>query len=263
MTSVRRGVLQPDPKLDAFCIEQVEECWWCGERATTEEHRIKASTLRRVGRDETGTVDARNVFKKSSDFEGELRTLRKGAQVRWKKNLCASCNNAKSQPFDRAYDTFEDFLVGQFVEIAIEGCIDWAQIYGKDWELGAKNLARFFGKQLGCMLSTYNLPTPPGLQVFLDGAADIPAIRFSMFINADVVSKMIQHPENDWSMFIGLGEAPAYETVGRFSGVDYSFHIGYLNFLVEWREEETFDSWWKWGVVDLPRYSFNVQEEDE
>lgn len=263
MTSVRRGVLQPDPALDSFRVVRGEKCWWCGELATTEEHRIKASTLRRVGRDERGAVDARNVFKKSSDYEGALRTLRKGPQVRWNKNLCARCNNSKSQPFDRAYDAFEEFLVGHFIEIAIEGRIDWAQIYGGDWELEAINLGRYFGKQLGCMLSTYSLPIPPGLQEFLDGVAEIPATQFSMYINADVVGEMVQHPEVDWSTLVGLGEAPAYETAGRFSGTDYSFYVGYLNFLVEWREEEVFDSWWKWDVVELPRYSSKVQDVDE
>ena len=62
-------------------------------------------------RDARGKVEPSNVFKKSPDFEGTLRSIKKGAQVRWRRNLCANCNNAKSQSFDLACAVFEAFLV--------------------------------------------------------------------------------------------------------------------------------------------------------
>lgn len=258
MSSARRGrgVLEPDPKLDGFRLSADDRCWWCGDRATTEEHRIKASTLRRVGRAEDGTTEPGSVFKKSSDYEGALRTIRKGAQVRWRRNLCADCNNSKSQPFDNAYDDFEAFLVEHFNEIAEWERLDWRNVYGNEWRTGAADLARYFAKQLACMLSTYDLPIPEDLVLFLDGADRCSSVCFMLVINPRVIELMhSEGAEVDMSTFVGLLRAPAYQTAGEFTGVDYGYHIGYLNFLVQWREGQDFSSWFEHQSIDLPRFS--------
>lgn len=251
---MRRGVLEPDPALDGFRIPGTNHCWWCGDVATTEEHRIKASTLRRVARAEDGTAEPSNVFKMSSDYQRSLQTLKKGPQVRWRRNMCASCNNSRSQAFDRSYDVFEAFLVARFDVMASWSRLDWKDVYGKDWRSGSKDLARYFAKQLGCMLATYDLPIPDDIRQFLNGAARCPSVCFELAINPGVAKFMrSEGAGTDMSTFVGLLEAPAYRTGESFSGMDYGYYIGYLNFLVQWRESRTFSSWFDHRTCRLSR----------
>lgn len=253
---IRRGVLEPDPALDGFRVSATDRCWWCGDVATTEEHRIKASTLRRVGRAEDGTTKPSNVFKMSSDYQRSLQTLKKGAQVRWRRNMCANCNNSRSQAFDRAYDVFEAFLVSRFDVMADWTRFDWKDVYGNDWRIGSRDLARYFAKQLGCMLATYDLPVPNDIRRFLDGAARCPSVCFKLAIDPGVVTFMrAEGADTDMSKFVGLLEAPAYRTGQSFSGVDYGYHIGYLNFLAHWREGRAFSSWFAHRTCKLSQFA--------
>lgn len=249
----RQGVLEPDPALSAFRLPRSESCWWCGDAATTEEHRIKASTLRRVARADNGTAEPGNVFKKSSDYEGPLRTLNKGSQVRWRRNLCANCNNSRSQPFDRAYDVFETFIVSRFRTLAEQPNLDWRDVYGDDWRAGATALGRYFAKQLGCMLATYDLPVPEDLRRFVSGADRCPSVCFALAIEPRVVALLRSGDSGgDLSNFVGLLNAPAYRSGDSLTGIDYGYHIGYLNFIVCWREGAQFASWFDNYVCELP-----------
>lgn len=253
----RRGPMGMDPALDAFRLPASDSCWWCGAPATTEEHRIKHSTLRRVALDGNGKINPRSVFKKSPDFEGVLHSIKKGAQVRWRKNLCADCNNARSQPFDLAYDTFEEFLVNHADVMMRWERLDWSAVYGLAWQEGARDLARYFGKQIGCMLATQRLPVPQELIGFLDGAARCPSVRFSVAINwrgGDAHKVMRRHGfENGMSTFVGLLDSIAYANKGGLTGVDYGYHIGYVWLVGEWRDASDETSWFERPTTDLFR----------
>ena len=261
MSNERRrvGTLELNPALEHLRVPASDRCWWCGDVATTEEHRIKASTLRRVARSEDGTVTPGNVFKKSSDYEATLRSLSKGTQIRWRKNLCGNCNSSKSQPFDRAHDEFEAFLVEHIDEISAWERLDWQSVYGSEWQEKARNLARYFGKQLGCMLATHQLPVPAELVGFLNGADRCPSTCFMLYVNPRAVDAHKQMrgdgSKDGLSGFVGLLESTAYQTEGVFSGVDYGYHIGYLWFIAQWRAGADAASWFEYQMIDLPRVS--------
>lgn len=253
----RIGVFDQNPALEHLQVPTSDLCWWCGDLATTEEHRIKATTLRRVARSDDGTVVPSNVHKKSSDFDGQLQSLNKGIQIRWPKNLCANCNNAKSQPFDHAYDHFEAFLVEHFEEMCDWEQLEWRAVYGAAWNAPARNLARYFGKQLGCMLASYQLPVPNELIDFLDGAERCPSVAFMLFVNPRAVGAhrvmRKERPEDGLSTFVGLVEAQAYQTGNVFTGIDYIFHIGYLWFTARWRAGTDSNSWFEYPEISLPK----------
>lgn len=245
-----------DPALDAFRLTPTDRCWWCGDKATTEEHRFKHSTLRRVGRADTGVVDPQSVFKKSDDFEGPLRSLNKGSQVRWRKNLCARCNNQRSQPFDIAYDVFEAFVTGRGDELMSWKRLAWQDVYGPQWQPGARDLGRYFGKQIGCMLASQRLPVPDDLIEFLNGAERCPSVCFMINLNwrAGDAHRMLRRqgsPEGI-TTFVGLLQSVAYQTDGRFSGVTYGYHIGYVWLVAEWLEDSNRTSWWEFPEIDMP-----------
>ena len=253
------GTLELNPALEHLQVPASDRCWWCGDIATTEEHRFKASTLRRVARMGDGTVAPGNVFKSSSDYEATLRSLKKGTQIRWRKNLCGNCNSSKSQPFDRAYDDFEAFLVENINMMSGWEQLDWQTVYGSDWQEKARNLARYFGKQLGCMLATYQLRVPIELIEFLDGADRCPPTCFALFVNPRAVDAHLQMLgdgfEGGLAGFVGLLDSTAYQTEGVFSGIDYGYHIGYLWFIAQWRAGADVVSWFEYQVTDLPRLS--------
>ncbi|RMB58711.1 hypothetical protein EAX62_11260 [Tessaracoccus antarcticus] len=244
------------PALDPYRLPPSERCWWCDDKATTEEHRFKLSTLRRVARADTGQEDPRTVFKKSDDWEGLLRSIRKGAQVRWRKNMCAKCNNQRSQPFDLAYDTMEAFIVTHADDMMKWSRLSWADVYGAQWQQGAADLARYFGKQLGCMLATQRLPVPAELIGFLNGAKRCPPIAFMILRNwraGDMHRTMLRDGFDDGiTNFVGLLPATAYSREERFSAVDYVYHIGYVWFCVNWTEETDRSSWWEHDTIDMP-----------
>lgn len=245
-----------DPVLDPLRLPPSGRCWWCGDPATTEEHRFKLSTLRRVARADTGKEDPRTVFKKSDDWEGPLRSIKKGGQVRWRKNMCAKCNNQRSQPFDTAYDTMESFIVAHAGEMMRWREFKWTDVYGAEWQRGSGDLARYFGKQLGCMLATQRLPVPPDLIEFLNGAKRCPPVSFTLARNwraGHMHRVMIRDGfEGGITHFVGLLPATAYSRGGRFAGVEYVYHIGYVWFCVNWMEGTDRSSWWEYAHVNMP-----------
>jgi hypothetical protein len=78
--------------------------------ADSREHRHKASDLRReFGRAE---YQARDVILARSDGRPEELLRGPNASVaKFSNNFCARCNNERSQPFDRAYDTFIEWFL--------------------------------------------------------------------------------------------------------------------------------------------------------
>lgn len=252
-----------NPAFDPWRLPPSDRCWWCGAPATSEEHRIKHSTLRRVARNDDGTVDAANVFKKSDDYEGLLRSIRKGSQVRWRKNLCSHCNNARSQPFDLAYDKFEDFLVDHADLVMRWEKLRWTDVYGPSGQDGARNLARYFGKQLGCMLASQRLPVPTELVAFLDGAESCPSIGFRTCRNwrgAYAHRRMRRHGHEGLTTFVGLLDSEGYARDGRFSGVSYGYHIGYVWVLADWREGTVQQSWFQQPSAEFPLVNGSLRD---
>ena len=77
-----------------------DSCWWCGAQSPlSAEHKFKRTDLRRVRGDDEGKLSWLG-----SGQVREIRSDKKSGLVRFGKSLCRSCNDARSQPFDRAYD---------------------------------------------------------------------------------------------------------------------------------------------------------------
>lgn len=258
----RRAAMVPDPRIEEFRIPESDCCWWCGDLAATQEHRIKHSTIRRVANSTPGGGRPSDVYKVSDDYRGVLRSLKKGSQVKWRKNLCADCNNSRSQPFDRAYDVMEAFIVEYADELMRWPRLTWSDVYGEDWQAGAANLARYFGKQLGCMLADQRLPVPTELIAFLNGADRCPSVAFMIFRNwkAGSAHRMMRRDgfTEGITTFVGLLPSSLRHQDGRLIGVDFGYHIGYVWFCAQWWEDTDRSSWWEHPVIDLPLLNANA-----
>ena len=135
--------------------------------------------------------------------------------------------------------------------------LDWSAVYGSEWQAGATDLARYFGKQIGCMLTGQDLPVPGDLVAFLDGAARCRSVCFMLFRNwrgvtADRTMRRHGAVEDGLMSFIGLLPSTAYTTEGLFSGVDYGYHFGYIWVQAQWLKNSDRSSWFEHESIDLP-----------
>jgi hypothetical protein len=259
----RRGPLARDPALDAWRHPPSDRCWWCGDKATTEEHRFKHSTLRRIATKD-GTIDPRNLFKKADDYEGLLRSISKGSQVRWRKNLCAPCNNTRSQPFDSAYDRFEAFVMQYADDLGRWHRLDWTTVYGEEWEEGARDLARYFAKQFGCMLAGQDLDVPQDVVDFVNGADRCPSVAFMIYLNWRGIDGHRMMRRHGWdeglTSFIGLLGSHAWANGELLTRIDYGYHIGYVWILLDWTRDSDRSSWFEHPSIELPRLNARVRD---
>lgn len=151
---------------------QPQPCWWCGAWATTAEHRIKRSDLTR----EFGKGPYRGDSTLVRFSGGDRREIQgPGSQAfKFERSLCAACNNARSQAFDRAYETFGEFAFAHEDEILRDRRLLLPDVFGTNWGEPALDLMRYVAKHAGCRITDLaaQYPATPSLDSlrrFLDG----------------------------------------------------------------------------------------------
>jgi hypothetical protein len=90
-------------------MEPKTYCWICNKIADSAEHRIKKSDL--VSLHGSGSYKGENALflvreGKQTPIQGPNSKV-----VKYRKNLCSTCNNSYTQPFDKAYECFVDYLL--------------------------------------------------------------------------------------------------------------------------------------------------------
>jgi hypothetical protein len=136
-----------------------EVCWICGMPSETGEHRIKKSDLvERFGKGPYRGDGALVHVKEGCvrDVQGPDSKL-----VKYEKNLCADCNNTLTQPFDKAYEEFIPWVMGNEAEVLKRRVIDFEAVYGADWANRQRDLFKFFTKCFGCRLDEADRAVPP------------------------------------------------------------------------------------------------------
>ncbi|MFD8730495.1 hypothetical protein [Streptomyces sp. NPDC059611] len=74
--------------------------------------------------------------------------------------LCSNCNNAESQPFDLAYETFASFLHQNAEAVVRSERFRLSQIYGKGWRNLRVDLCKYFVKNICCRLAEDGIQVP-------------------------------------------------------------------------------------------------------
>lgn len=233
-----------EPALDKFRHNPTNLCWWCGDVATSAEHRFKRTTLKRIATSSDGTIAPQNVFKISSDYQAPLKSIDKGAQIRWPANLCGKCNNATSQPYDKAYEAFEQYVVDHHDEISRKSRLKWSDVYGKDYCDQPRDLARYFAKQLGCMLATQRLRVPGKMIDFLNGAEQCPSIGFTLGVSTKATRLRNLLSVEDALNIAGIRNVQSYTQEGVFAALVFPYQIGDIHVQVEWCEGAQLPAWY-------------------
>lgn len=145
------------------------ECWICGDDAGAGEHLVKASDLRKY----FGPVSQKiPLFFHTS----QLRNVRLGstnaARLKSKALICNRCNSSLTQPYDRAWDRFSDFIQRRFLPSPNLGYVDLGSIFPRHSKRAAIHLQLYFVKLFGCRIIEENIPidTRPFAKSLLDAS---------------------------------------------------------------------------------------------
>lgn len=174
-------------------------CWICGNPADSGEHKIKKSLLiKTLGR---GPYIGANAISHIKDGKEEILQGPKSDRLKFMNTICAECNNKRTQRFDLAYDRFFNFFYENKEEIIKFRVIDFAKVYGDDWEIEQRRLFKYFVKLFGCDLAESNMLIPDDLRNLLDEKRFLTKLRITFAINEDKV--LIG---NELDGLLGIGE---------------------------------------------------------
>lgn len=195
-----RQTLPQDPQVRKVRCPQLDGiCWICGAQANSREHKIKKSDLRSAygsgsyhGDDSPVYVQNRRI----SRVQGAGSKL-----VKYKKSICANCNNSRTQPHDIAYDQFVTWLAENELEVLRSHTLDLRDVFGEDYEEGQLNLFRYFAKSFGCRLVYSGAAVPIHLSAFVLGDAEMTQLSIAFSINSEVLSMDREH----WDGFFRKG----------------------------------------------------------
>lgn len=159
-------------------------CWICRSPADSSEHRFKRSDLvRRYGRS-WSSRDRPFILRGDGNpqrSQGPNDRLNK-----YEKTLCQPCNNARTQPFDRSYEIFSDWVFHEAGTLYRCGKLDFRKIYGRpNFAREVINLLRYFAKCLGCRLADAGVRPPSKLKSLLTsvGLSTSSPLRITFGIN--------------------------------------------------------------------------------
>lgn len=123
------------------------KCWICGDNAMTREHRTKRSDLRDV----FGTpTQAEPLYLHNAKTRNRpIRSL--NAKVLKSPSLiCASCNNTRTQPHDRAWERMSKSLRTRIQANALGAVVRANRIFQRDTAREMRNVHLYFVKLFGC-----------------------------------------------------------------------------------------------------------------
>lgn len=223
------------PYLDHLKTDRQGTCWWCGGIADSREHKFKRSDLERMGSANSGLM-----WGGEGRHPSRIRSITKSNAVRFGRILCANCNNARSQRFDRAYQQYSDYVYENLRVLWRRTFLSMPEIFGSDWPAQQLDLARYFGKFLGCYLADEGFPPPRYLVPFLNGAPTVPDVGMYFIRDQGLWMAYKDLKRRRGIEQNGLWISPGYGYTNadndRLTGYRGAYRIGYVGVLLEWHE---------------------------
>lgn len=166
-------------------LKNKAQCWMCGSPADSAEHKFKKADL------------VRAHGKGSYKGDGALAHIVAGSQkliqgsnssaLKYSKSLCGNCNNAKSQPWDRAYDRLIDWVLGNEEDVLKKRFIDFGRVFGTNFEDDQRSLYKYYAKSFGCRLVDAGHAVPADVLQLFDMQHFETALRITFSVNEDVL----------------------------------------------------------------------------
>jgi hypothetical protein len=211
-------------------------CWWCSNIAQTQEHKYKKSDLIR----EFGSGEYSGDRALVRVITGDQRQIRgpKSQEVKFQKNMCAPCNNHRSQNFDLSYDLFAEYLRKKEKFIYQSGKIDLLEVYGQNWKEKSYDLLRYFVKHICCRLAEANVYIAQEIIDFLDGNDELPYILFTFEIREDIYALTLHPTDPVGGLWLGDMNCMKSQSTGLLSKI--SSHYGYRWFRVNYEYDANY-----------------------
>lgn len=125
------------------------DCWICGDVADSEEHKFKASDIKRFHGKKADAYYVSGEAIKINSY--------KDKNLKFPRVICTHCNNTRTRPHDDAYDIFTAFCYNNYLKILEFSNLNWEAIYGRNWEVEKMNLYRYYAKHAGCKIVSSNI----------------------------------------------------------------------------------------------------------
>lgn len=202
-----------------------QECWICGAKADSAEHRLKKSDLLRAYgcgpyKGTTGPYH----------FREDNATLIQGPgsrAIKYSHSLCQHCNTTYTQPFDSAYDRFIDWIMKNEEVVLHRRFVDFHEVYGNCWENTQRDLYKYFAKSFGCRLVDAGTKVPPDIVNLLDEDRFRTMLRLTVAVNEDILLM----PSRDRDRFIGkdgLISWASRQTPSLPNGFTWNEHVSWV-----------------------------------
>lgn len=221
-------------ELDPYKVPALTTCWWCGSSdALTREHKFKKSDLVRMW-----DIGGGPVWGNGTELR-PVKSARKSQDVRFDPGLCGPCNNERSQPFDVAYQAFSDYVWDR-PQLSRATHLDLAEVYGNDWPAGARSLARYVAKHIGCRMAHERFPVPRSLAAFLNGAPyaeDVQMVLFKSKPHYLVYHQARVAGDDGRGLWIDPGMGMVSPSLGRLTLYSSSLTIGFVGVFYRWEQQ--------------------------
>ncbi len=129
--------------------EQERNCWVCGNKANSREHKIKKSDLKT----QYPKVSQRlPLYHRVNGVIKRPIGSTNADAFKYPKSICAICNGALTQPHDGSWEKLSEFMSNHSTEIKNRKTIDLTTVFERDLNINLINIQLFFAKQFGCKI---------------------------------------------------------------------------------------------------------------
>lgn len=154
-------------------------CWICGEKADSGEHRTKKSDLGMVFQDVS--VDSPIYTKTEYGKFVKISSL-DSDRFKFRAKICQHCNSTRTQPFDKAWEKLSEHLQFHTDLLRERDRLSLHKVFPGSTKKSLLYVHLFFLKIFGCLIIEHDVPIP--IRVF-----------------SDAILNQTEHPQ----IYIGVG----------------------------------------------------------
>jgi len=146
--------------------------------------------------------------------------------LKYAASLCQECNTTFTQPFDRAYDKFINYIYTNESSLYKNRYINFYEVYGDSFEEEQRNLYKYFVKSFGCRLIEAQQNIPSDLKDLLHLESFTTGLR----INFSISKAIFFMPKEIRDGFIEKGDLEIQYSNRDSSPLSYHWmeHVSWL-----------------------------------
>jgi len=171
------------------------KCWICGDDGRTGEHLTKASDLRSL----FGKVTQKSPIYIHTDQKRNIKinSIKKSYKLKSPSLICQNCNNSRTAPHDRAWETLSTYLRRKNPPIKKGDIIRLEKVFPGAVKKSMLKVHLYFVKLFGCAIVEHNIP-----------------IEIDMFRDAIMQNK--PHNKINLAFYSGKGLGTGYSNIESY-----------------------------------------------